>query len=84
MICRLAGRAAGGADGGYRFGRTQSEDIMFRGSKEYSLDELLEHPVLSVQITNEGIERRCLDLMLDAVSGHRRFAEAEHQERWGD
>ena len=46
---------------------------MFRGSKEYSLDELLEHPVLSVQITNEGIERRCLDLMLDAVSGHRRF-----------
>jgi hypothetical protein len=57
---------------------------MFRGSKEYSLDELLEHPVLSVQITNEGIERRCLDLMLDAVSGHRRFAEAEHEERWGD
>ena len=57
---------------------------MFWGSKEYSLDELLEHPVLSVQITNEGIERRCLDLMLDAVSGHRRFAEAEHQERWGD
>ena len=52
---------------------------MFRGSKEYSLDELLEHPVLSVQITNEGIERRCLDLMLDAVSGHRRFAEAEHE-----
>jgi hypothetical protein len=57
---------------------------MFQGSKEYSLDELLEHPVLSVQITNEGIERRCLDLMLDAVSGHRRFAEAEHEVRWGD
>ena len=57
---------------------------MFRGSKEYSLDELLEHPVLSVQITNEGIERRCLDLVLDAVSGHRRFAEPEHKERRGD
>jgi hypothetical protein len=57
---------------------------MFRGSKEYSLDELIEHPVLSVQITNEGIERRCLDLMLDTVSGHRRFAGAEHDERRGD
>ena len=57
---------------------------MFRGSKEYSLDELLEHPVLGVQITNEGIERRCLDLMLDTVSGHRRFAGAEHDERRGD
>jgi hypothetical protein len=54
---------------------------MFRGSKEYSLDELLEHPILSVQITSEGIERRCLDLMLDAVSSHRRFAETEHDDR---
>ena len=54
---------------------------MFRGSKEYSLNELLEHPILSVQITSEGIERRCLDLMLDAVSGHRRFAEAERDDQ---
>ena len=57
---------------------------MFKESKEYSLDELLEHPVLSVQITIEGIERRCLDLMLDAVYGHRRFGEGEHEERWVD
>jgi hypothetical protein len=50
---------------------------MFRGSKEYSLDELLEHPVLGVQMTSEGIERRCLDLMFDMASGQRRFAETE-------
>lgn len=54
---------------------------MFRGSKEYSLEELLEHPVLSVQMTSEGIERRCLDLMFDWASGHHRFAEAEFGER---
>jgi hypothetical protein len=40
---------------------------MFRGSKEYSLEELLEHPVLGVQMTSEGIDRRCLDLMFDAA-----------------
>ena len=57
---------------------------MFQGSREYLLDELIEHPVVGVQITNEGIERRCLDLMFDAVNGHRRFAEAEHEKRWGD
>lgn len=53
---------------------------MFRRPKEYSLDELLEHPVLSVQMTSEGIERRCLDLMLDPVNGQRRFAEPECEE----
>jgi hypothetical protein len=55
---------------------------MFRGSKEYSLDELLEHPVLGVQMTSEGIDRRCLDLMLDAASGQQRFAEVERRERF--
>ena len=58
----------------------KSEDTMFRGSKEYSLAELLEHPVLGVQIRSEGIERRCLDLMLDPAAGNHRFVEAEHQE----
>jgi hypothetical protein len=53
---------------------------MFRGSKEYSLDELLEHPVLGVQMTSEGIERRCLDLMFDMASGQHRFAETEFGE----
>ncbi len=53
---------------------------MFRRPKEYSLDELLEHPVLGVQMTSEGIERRCLDLMLDPVNGQHRFAEAEYEE----
>ena len=41
---------------------------MFRRSKEYSLEELLEHPVLGVQMTSEGMDRRCLDLMFDATS----------------
>jgi hypothetical protein len=55
---------------------------MSEGSKEYSLAELLEHPVLGAQLTNEGIERRCLDLMLDAANGHHRFAEAEQEKIW--
>jgi hypothetical protein len=50
---------------------------MFRKSKEYSLDELIEHPILSVQIASEGIDRRGLDLMLDEVNSHHRFVEAE-------
>jgi hypothetical protein len=50
---------------------------MFTGSKEYSIEELLEHPVLGVQMTSQGIERRCIDLMFDAMSGQHRFAEAE-------
>jgi hypothetical protein len=50
---------------------------MFRKSKEYSLDELIEHPILSVQITSEGIDQRCLDLMLDEVNSHHRFVETE-------
>jgi hypothetical protein len=53
---------------------------MLRGSKEYSLAELIEHPVLGMQIANEGIERRCVDLMLDMLSGHHRFSETEHGE----
>lgn len=54
---------------------------MFRRSKEYSLEELLEHPVLGVQMTSEGIDRRCLDLMFDVSGGQHRFAEREFGER---
>jgi hypothetical protein len=54
---------------------------MFRRSKEYSLGELLEHPVLGVQMTSEGIDRRCLELMFDATSGQHRFSEGEFSER---
>ncbi len=55
---------------------------MSRGSKEYSLEELLEHPVLGVQMTSEGIERRCLDLMFDATSGQQCLAEPGYRERF--
>lgn len=54
---------------------------MSRGAKEYSLAELLEHPVLGVQMTSEGIERRCLDLMFDAAGSQHRFSEAEFGDR---
>jgi hypothetical protein len=50
---------------------------MSRKLKEYSLDELIEHPILSVQIESEGIDRRGLDLMLDEGNSHHRFVEAE-------
>ena len=50
---------------------------MLRGQKEYSIEELLEHPSLGVQLTSDGIERRCVDLVLDAASGYHRFSEIE-------
>jgi len=50
---------------------------MPRTSKEYFIDELLEHPMVRLQTTSEGIERRCVDLILDTTSGHHP-AEAEH------
>ena len=55
---------------------------MFRRSKEYSLEELLEHPVLGVQMTSEGIDRRGLDLMFDAASLPHRLPAAEYRERF--
>ena len=45
---------------------------MFRESKEYSLAELLEHPVIGFLMTSEGIERRCVELMLDTENCERR------------
>ncbi len=45
--------------------------------REYSLAELLDHPGLGLVMTGAGIERRCLELMLDAHSRDRRHAEAE-------
>ncbi|MFL5269880.1 MAG: hypothetical protein ACJ8AH_25365 [Stellaceae bacterium] len=49
---------------------------MFRKYKEYLLDELLEHPVLRPQTTSEGIEHRCIDLIVEATRGYYRAAEA--------
>jgi hypothetical protein len=47
---------------------------MFRKSKEYSLAELLEHPVLGLLMTSQGIERRSVELMVDTPSCERRRA----------
>jgi hypothetical protein len=47
---------------------------MFRKSKEYSLAELLEHPVLGLLMTSQGIERRSVELMVDMQSCERRRA----------
>ena len=41
---------------------------------EYSLAELLDHPGLGLMITSGGIERRGLELMLDAKRYGRRGA----------
>jgi hypothetical protein len=50
---------------------------MLRSSEEYLLEELLEHPVIGIKMTSEGIERRCLDLMFDAARDPSRFCETE-------
>ena len=57
---------------------------MFRACREYVLDELLEHPVLSVEMANQGIERRCFELIFGAVRDHHRFAETEYEETTND
>jgi hypothetical protein len=64
--------------------RPMSEGPTFRRSKEYSLDELLEHPMLSVQMTNGGIERRCVDLMLEVEIDRRGLSEGEYCRAWVD
>jgi hypothetical protein len=46
-------------------------------TKEYSLAELLDHPGLGWAMTSDGIERRGLDLMLDARSRDRSHDEAK-------
>ena len=45
--------------------------------REYSLGELLDHPGLGLVMTSDGLERRCLELMLDLRSRDRRRAEAD-------
>jgi hypothetical protein len=52
---------------------------MRRKTDEYSIAELLDHPGLGWVITSGGIERRCLDLMLDARNRNRRYDDAETQ-----
>jgi len=47
---------------------------MLRKYKECSLDELLEYPVLRLQMTSEGIERRCIELIVEATRGYYRAA----------
>jgi hypothetical protein len=57
--------------------------MMHRKSTEYSLAELLEHPVLRVQMANEGIEEQSLDLIIDKAGGHHRFLESGSSTRAG-
>jgi hypothetical protein len=47
---------------------------MSKELREYSLEALVEHPALRMQMTAEGLERRYLDRILN--SGLRRSAEA--------
>jgi hypothetical protein len=50
---------------------------MRKAVKEYSLAELLEHPALGWVMARGAIDRRCLDLILDAPPRDRRYAEIE-------
>jgi len=43
----------------------------------YSLAELLDHPGLGLIMASDGIEFRCLELMLDVRSRGRSHAESE-------
>lgn len=47
-------------------------------SREYSLDELLDHPVLSLEMARQGLDPRCFELIFEAACRHHRFAEAEY------
>ena len=49
-------------------------------STEYSLADLLEHPVLGVMLTSGRSERRSLELILNAESANRRRAETKLHE----
>lgn len=53
---------------------------MSKEPKEYSLAELVEHPVLRMQMTTDGLERQCLNLILDGI-GLRRFTDAGNDGR---
>ncbi len=48
-----------------------AEDAMRNKSKEYSLAELLDHPVVGFAMQTDGIDRRCLQLLLEAASRER-------------
>ena len=50
---------------------------MRKAVKEYSVAELLDHPGLGWVMARGGIDRRCLDLILDAPRRDRRYAEIE-------
>jgi hypothetical protein len=63
-----------------RLAESQRE-TMFKESKEYSLAQLLEHPILELMMTGEGMERRCVELMLDSratsASARRSFSPSQ-------
>ncbi len=40
--------------------------------QEYVLAELVDHPGLGLMMTRDGIEHRCVELVLDAPRRHRR------------
>ena len=50
---------------------------------EYSLAALLDHPGLGLVMIGEGIDRRCLELMLDARNRDQRYAGTVADKRLG-
>ncbi|HXC89047.1 MAG TPA: hypothetical protein VNV18_02680 [Stellaceae bacterium] len=50
-----------------RGGVARREASMWREKHEYSLDELLDHPVLGLAMTRIGIDRRAVELLLETA-----------------
>lgn len=46
---------------------------MWRDKKEYSLDALLDHPVLGLVMTSTGIDRRAVELLLEPMQRARQL-----------
>ncbi len=50
---------------------------MSRQQQEYSLAELFNQPVLGLAMASDGLDRRSLELMLDAEGGGRSHVQAQ-------
>lgn len=55
-------------------------ETMTRGSYEYSLAELIEHPVIRLVMESDGVDRRSLNLLLDDRARDFRNPPSWHEE----
>ena len=53
---------------------------MWSREKEYSLVALLEHPILALAMANAGMDRRSIELLLEAASAERQQNPERYEE----